>query len=280
MNRIYFFLVIISFCWSIKGFTQTISTPLLKDFIPNGRVIELTFAPEYEGLYFMLATYNGPNDTAFKGFFARSGTHCYELRDLDNWNGKINFLVTDQPINYFKNIQLIRPSFINELDLFLAPDRLTPKTINLLGDITLFSYPFSYALVTVFVFNFICIWLIQKKGIFLPLLISGLITFFLMDIRMIIKHWQDYQTTEKTYPYLDTVASPLPFLEKAKPILKEGTWTFRDKFKVEYYKLFIKYKLADIPFVIHLKKDTYIITEKPKPNQKILCQKNGFFLVK
>jgi len=63
------------------------------------------------------------------------------------------------------------------------------------------------------------------------IIISGLVTFCLMDIRIIIKHYQDFQTTENDYPYIDTIAFPLAFIEKAKPFIEGDLGHFKDNSK-------------------------------------------------
>jgi len=63
-----------SFCWSTIGTTQTIRTNLLKDFRSKGKVMEITFTPEYEGLPFTIATYKAPKNITFK-FFLQEKEH-------------------------------------------------------------------------------------------------------------------------------------------------------------------------------------------------------------
>ncbi len=276
MRVIYIYLLLI--VSTPSSFGQDLKTILLQDIQPKGKVLELTFAPEYDGMFFAIGAYREPNNLTFNEFFARAGTHHYEMRHLTNWNGTIDYIVTDAPEESFRKFRLVEPTILEEFDLLFSTDEFSPMTVNFLREVRLFSYPFTIILIIFNIFLFIILWLLKRSNILKPLLISCIVTFILMDVKNMTRHLQIIDSTEKTYPYLPATQIPHSFLETATPLLKEGPWTFQGRFTIDFYRLIIKHRLANIPYINNPIKGTYIITEKPSSTQKVLFVENGIYL--
>lgn len=127
---------------------------------------------------------------------------------------------------------------------------------------------------------------LSKKTLVIAAFISMLLGSIFFDLtNTMVAHYDIYQETEQKYPYVDAIAGTQKFIEKARPYIENGRWTFQGKVQDEYQKLYMKYKLADIQYIPERSKriptDTYIISfQQPKANQEVLVEEGPYYLIK
>lgn len=283
MNKNYFIIFLLS-CWlplNLSG--QQLDNLLLSNQQVNKQTLELTITPEFDNAYFVVGIVKGEKVIS-KYFFARVGRHLYELRNLPEWSGKIDYVATNLPRSAISKSRLVQPNMLDEFDIFLETEPLSPKTINFQKPIFFLGYPFTITLLIVFFISSIVFYFFRKEHILLASFIGLLIASIFMDLRSQFEHKQIIQYVERTYPYIEPITLTQKFIQKIDPIIGLNHWTFQGKFTEEYYKLFIKYKLSDRYYVQNTRKKlplgTFIITEQPKNGQDILIQEASLYLVK
>ena len=249
---------------------QDLDNVLLTNFDTKNKVVELSIINTYDSFQFTIATYDSKTKVlSSEKYFARSGKHYYEMRHLEGWNGKVDFLVTDIPKAAIRSIKLVNPNISQSVDLFLDKKPLTPGTVNFCSPIRLFSLPFNYFLLGLASFIFLLVFYIKKVNLFFALSISCFSMFMLNDTRHIIEHWQIFKIAEENGSMsVPAVAFPQQFIDLAKPIIGNSAWTIKGKLDDETHKIFIKYRLANAAFVRRPKPGTYVITREDNSHEK------------
>jgi len=280
------YLLLLGCLFSVSLFSQSNNTLLFQNSEVDNKVLNLNIASNYNDTYFIIALVKDNTVIGQTENYAKAGSHSYDLRVLKGPNSRVDYIATTLPKDAILKKELVIPDFLEEVDILFAKKVFSPRTINFTASKRFLGYNFT--LFTVVGVCLICILLyfLFKKSFLKTVLISVLIGTFLIDTTTIMGQWNIYQQTENKYPYLDPVVHTQKFLEQVRPIIQQGSWTFRGKIRDEYQKLFMKYSLAEINFIplgiTKIPKGTYIITEEqPKENQSVIIAKEGqlFFLL-
>jgi len=262
---------------------QKLSTVLFANIEANNQVLELDIPATYDGTYLLLGVVKNDQVSA-ANFVVRGGKHVYDLRQIPEWNGSIDYLATNLPKRTFISQRLIKPSMGSEWDMFMEVESLSPRTVNFTKPKTLFGFNFTIILSVVAILFSIIGYFILKLSLPFALLGGVILSFILMDARFMLDRWRIVDKVESTFPYVEPLTFAQQFIEKAKPLIGNNTWSFQGDFKDDYFRMFFQYSMADIPYKLNWRNNasagTFIITEKPVENQKILLQENGFYLVK
>jgi len=262
---------------------QNITNVLFQNFDANNQILELDLDIRYGK---MPATFGVAKKGKAKAIYltALDGKHYYDVRQIDGWDGRIDYLATSIPKEFIKSSRLKKSSIGAELDILMNnTEMFSPKIVNFISPRSFGGYPFTIVLVLLSCLLGIAIKFLFKQSLFKAFFIAILFSVVLMDGRSMLDHWSIYTDTEKKYPYVNPISIVQDFVRDVRPIIQSGAWTFQGGMGDEYYKLYMRYALADIPFKARKKKNgqnIFIITRKPKGNQKILLKNGAFFLVK
>ena len=218
----------------------------------------------------------------YKTFYGRKGVHYYDLRLLEQWEGKVDYLVTSLDKNIIRGHGLVESSIKNELDVLLDKEEFTLSTLNLVRLKTFFGYSMTALLFILALFFSIFFYFLKRK-IISAIFLSILIVTIIEDNRIMIDHFRIVQQIEEDDLQINPTFFIAPFAEEAKPLIN-GKWTYLGNLQVEYFKLFLRYEFSDIPFIREsvqpIPKGTFIVTtQKPTGNQKTLLQKGQFYLL-
>ena len=275
------FLYICCSCW-IVSIGQNLQTVLLQNFQAGDQLVELNINLQSDNIPYVFGLVkNGQVEPL--ALNVRNGRHYYDFRDLNWWNGNVEYLMTNLPKEAIISSRLSNPTIRSEFDVLMYTEAFSPKIVNFATPKQIRGVNFSIVLFLLAVVLILLFKFLFKKSFITAGCIGVLAAVMLMDIRNIVDHWQIYTDTERNHPYVEPLASVQDFVAKVRPFLKGNIWTFQGGMGDEYYKLYINYALADLPFQVNLnrKRDqsSLKITRKPKQNQKILVEDKGFYLV-
>lgn len=264
---------------------QQANNVLLTNVDVSGQLLELDITANMAGTYFAVGAVKN-KEYYSNNFLAREGKHFYDLRDIPQWNGVAEYVITTLPKSTVKSSRLSPPSLASAWDLFMVLDPFSPRTVNFSQAKPLFGLKFSYVLFLIGAIGGLLSFFVFKRSLVTALLVGALLSFVCMDARYMVDRWGVVQQAEKNYPYTPPLTIPQRFVEKAIPIIGPGTWAFQGKFSDDYFKLFFQYSFADIPYHLNWREavndaptGTFIVTEKPTAGQKVLLQEGNFYLV-
>lgn len=272
-------------CCVFKGNTQQLNNLLFSNVDADNQVLELDISASYTGTPFYVGIVRNGQVYAAT-FIAREGMHVYDLRQINEWTGLIEHVATSIPKTALNSNRLIRPGLLENWDLFMDVEGFSPKTVNFVQSKSIFGVNFTYLLCVFAVIFSLLGFFLFKKTLLSAILTGIVVAFILMDVRYMVDRWRIVDTVEQNYPYVQPLTIPQKFINKVKPIIGSNMWAFQGAFTDDYFKLFFQYSLADIPYHLNWRNDvnnaptgTYIITEKPFSDQKILVQEGNFYLV-
>lgn len=281
----FFFLLSSYFCDSLELSAQQANNVLLTNVDVSGQLLELDIRANMAGTYFVVGAVKN-NQYYSNNFLARKGKHFYDLRSIPEWHGRAEYVITTLPKSAVKSSRLSPPGLASSWDMFMTLDPFSPRTVNFSSPKYLFGLKFSYLLLLIAALGTLLSFFVLKKSLLVAFVIGLLLSFVCMDVRYMVDRWRIVNTVEQNYPYVQPLNVPQQFINKVKPIIGSNTWAFQGAFTDDYFKLFFQYSLADIPYHLNWRKDvnnaatgTYIITEKPFSDQKILVQEGNFYLV-
>lgn len=269
--------------YSIFSFSQEAQNVMFADFMAGKKVLKLEIQSDIDYPFMVLGVVK--DEIVYSvDFNARQGVHYYDLRFLDQWEGKIDFLVTNLDKRTIRRSALVEPNIREEVDILLDRELFSARSVNLTKLKTFLGYPLTQVAFILAIFLVIGFYYLGKKTLPIAIFTSFLLTTILLDTRIIFQHFRAIQQVEDKYPYIDPTVEVQRFLEAIRPIIKDGEWTFQRVLVDEYLYLFLKNNLADIPF---LRDDleqypvgTFIITVlPPRADQKIILARNGFNLL-
>ena len=230
-------------CFQIL-FAQRTRTVLFSNVEAGAQVVEIDFSEKMKGRIFTLSIVkNGAVNSL--NFVARSGKHYYDLSGLNNWTGQIDKIYTNLPEQLVSKRKLVNSSLFTVLDAFLVPSTLSLRTVNFLERRTLLGYPFTIVLLSIVITVGIFLLFVLKTKVITAFFLSLLLTFILSDAREVFDRWEIRNQVENTYPLISPKSYVQDFIKEILPIMDGGAWTFRGKFKDEYFKICLKYQLAD-----------------------------------
>ena len=279
----FFLLCLLGLIFNLNSTAQKLENLLFSNQNVDKKLLELTVSPQFDNQYFLIGIVKN-NQVFPKEFYAKKGTHLYDLRDLPNWEGRVDHIATTLPRVAIQNNRLRTPSILEELKLVAVGEQFSPKIINFQKPRILFGYPLAISLLIILMIIGLLSYFISKQSLLLSAFIGFIIASLFFDMKNIFVHKEIIEHTEQTFPYIAPLTIPQKFLQQVYPIIGAGFWTFQGNISEEYYKLFIKYELTDRYYVPNtgklLPKNTYIITGRPKQNQKVLVQEGNLYLAK
>lgn len=276
------FYFLLSMTYSLLG--QQITNMLFSNFDADRQLIKLDIRSHQEGTYFILGIVKNNQIIGSSSFFARQGSHHYDLRSLPEWSGKIDYLVTTLPVEAISKKKLVNSSLVAEWDIFLASDRFTSKLVNFINPKIFGGWPFTYILLFVAFISTLLLIFVIKKQVVIAVFIGILIATIFMDVRQIADHFSIKRDIQRNNFQIAPIDVAEKFIEKARPLITNA-WTFEGEFTDEYHKLYFQYALADIQYTWNLQNfelptGTFIITQNPAQDQEIILQESGFYLAK
>lgn len=278
-----YLMLLLMLCYS-TSFSNSLDIVLSQDFESNGKVLRLNVHPMFEGTPFVIGIVKGNTLAGYAHYVAQKGQNVYDLRRIPAYQGHIEYLVTNLPSEAFSSVGL-RPAGIgDEFDMLLYKDAFTPRIINLAPSRYFMGIPLGVLGLVLTGGLFLVAKLLSKKATIILATAACLIGVTAYDLLTIKGQMDVYQNVETKYPYLLPIATTQQFLQEAAPHIKQGSWTFQGRFPDEYHKLYMKYYLADFPFIgksmEKIPIGTYIITPEPaNTQQKNLVMGTPFNLI-
>src|SRR5262245_2981427 len=107
------FLVI--FCLPLGVLAEDMAYVVAADFSAEGKVLELDVPPEIDGMRIFFIFENSYSEKSLQLVVVRGGRHCYEVRQLPEWHGKIKYVaVSAQGVQG----RVKEPTFGDNMDMF------------------------------------------------------------------------------------------------------------------------------------------------------------------
>jgi len=206
---------------------QNLTNVLFQNFDANNQILELDLDIRYGKMPKAKAIY----------LTALDGKHYYDVRQIDGWDGRIDYLATSIPKEFIKSSRLKKSSIGAELDILMNnTEMFSPKIVNFISPRSFGGYPFTIVLVLLSCLLGIAIKFLFKQSLFKAFFIAILFSVVLMDGRSMLDHWSIYTDTEKKYPYVNPISIVQDFVRDVRPIIQSGAWTFQGGMGDEYYK--------------------------------------------
>jgi hypothetical protein len=219
------------------------------DFPIDDKVVRLNLP--YEGIKFKILWQTLEGKIHDKDLVSRKGVHAYEMRDNPAWTRTPAVVaVYDIPVI---SGEIKIPAFEDELDMFLAPELLTPKTVNSLYGHTFLSGSWNRILILLMLFSSFILYVWKRKNPVVMLFIGFVIAWGVMDIRTMYDHFCIADRIEDN-----------AYINLTKHINKEGerlgkeigNWKWTQKNLPWPERNLIPYMLADHKYAGHYKPNT------------------------
>jgi hypothetical protein len=238
------------------------------NFTADNKVLELTVPPESDGERFVVV-WNSGTDQSLTWQVARAGTHAYEMRHVPKWKGPVDVVATTLQITG----RVKEPQFSDEIDMFLAPERITAATVNGLMGHTFWGIHWEVVLLIILVISAFCIAAFKKKRLAVALVLGFVISAAVMDARAT---YDDAVIISKGR----AATGVEMFSDRAAEIIHKGTWGSAPP--DAGLGSFLRYRLAEIPFVPEGsgKQPDFWITTNPNEGQVVLQFANYYLLKK
>ena len=212
-------------------------------------------------------------------FHARAGTHCYEMRNLPHWEGQIRAAgATLQGIS----ARLKTPTWFDEIDMFLDPERISIGTMNVLSGHTLFGWSWNSVLLLVLLLSALYFGAFKRETVVLSLVFGFFVSWGLMDLRTIYDHAVIIYKMEAYDQGMYPIKELKVFVDRAAEIIGSSTWGGGLDGVMGH---FVRYRLAEKQYVPvdSDKSPEFWITlnpkQSPKPGQ-IVWQHDGYTLLR
>ncbi|MBF0289575.1 MAG: hypothetical protein HQM14_17315 [SAR324 cluster bacterium] len=255
-----------------------ISNILATNVNADNAIIELNLPMELDGrVYVFLVWVTSEGKQAYLTHVAKGGKQLYEMRHHPEWRGPLKLVATN--VNEARG-SVRQATFLDEIELFLVPERLMPATINMLNKNTLFMWSWNHILLVVLAISALIFFIITKKHIVMALVFGFVIAWSMMDLRKMYDHFMIAQHIESQQITVPKVLEDLKvFLHRAGDIIGPNSWKTEDLGVL--FRHFAEYKLAEheyLPYESPTPPD-FIITSKPK-NREVAWEYKGYYLVK
>jgi hypothetical protein len=248
--------------------------PIASDFSGRGLVVELDFPEKDAGMYFY-AVYLVAAGQGNIPMQARAGRHCYEMRNLDRWEGPVRLVGITVP-----NIpgRLKKPTFSDEIDMYLQPALITPSTVNVVDNHGLFGWPENIFLAVLAFLSASGFLLLKKTKVTQSAVLGFLVAWGAMSLHRVYGHIGVVSTMETHKPGLFGITSLTEFVDRAYGLIGNETW--EDDLD-GFYRSYLHYRLAQQQYVPKNSGSAaaFRITRNPEGG-RILLQNAEYYLVK
>ncbi len=195
----------------------------------------------------------------------RSGRHCYEVRHRPEWEGQIEAvaITLDGVAGRVK-----APTLRDEVDMFLAPERITPSTVNALIGHTLFVWRWEVIVLLIAMGGGLFLFL-RKARMALALVWGFLIAWGVMDLRAVYDHAATVFEMEAHHPDAPPLTRAKVFADRAEAMIGGATWSHEPLTGV--VNSYVRYRLAEHPLVAidASPPSTFLITQQPKEGRLV-----------
>ena len=248
--------------------------PIASNFSGKGMVVELDFPEKDAGRYFY-AVYLIADGQGNVPMQARAGRHCYEMRNLNRWEGPVRLVGITVP-----NIpgRLKKPTFSDEIDMYFEPAVITPSIVNVVEDHRLFGWPENILLAAVAVISALAFLLLKKTPVTQSAVLGFLVAWSVMSLHRVYGHIAIISITETHKPGLFGVTDLKEFIDRATALIGNETW--EDDLD-GFYRSYLHYRLAQHQYVPKNSgaAAAFRITRNPGGG-KVLLQNAEYYLVK
>ena len=263
-------------CSSVCCFAEDITAEgVAVNFSADGEVLELDVPHELDGVSFYIVwnTTAGQYRTTATAW---AGRHCYELRNIPEWKGSIDVLAITLP-DIPRRVK--RPTFADEMDMFLAPERLTPALINSLVGHTLFAWPWTTVLMALIPFLALGFAVIRKKPLVQSFALAALASWVLADLRAAYDHAWVVYNLESNELGMFPLAAVQGFADRAADVIGDSAW--RSEPLDGVYGNFLDYRLAEHPYLPaqDSKEPDFWITRNPG-SERVVLEYLGYSLIR
>jgi hypothetical protein len=222
--------------WPMMAQAQNIQAyAIASKFSATDKVLELTIPAELDGERFVIVWTSGA-DQSLALRVARAGTHSYEMRHLPKWTGSVDVVATNLQVTG----RVKTPTFSDEIDMFLEPERITPSTVNGVMVHTLFGMDWHVVLLVVFAASGLFIALFKKKRPAVALTLGFVVAWAAMDAR---STYDDAVIITKGH----RATGVQMFSDRAAEIIGHGTWGAASLDAT--IEPFLRYRLAETPYI-------------------------------
>ncbi len=260
---------------SVSAGDVTLLEPLATNFSAHNKVIELSIPIEMDEKPFAIIWNRADGRQIIVWLTALEGIHVYDMRNYDGWGGHI--------IGAATNLKGVRGSvreatLLDEIDIFLAPERIIMSTINLLQGHTLFRLSWDNILLFIFCLLLLSFYLATKK-----LVVSAVFGFSIVwgifDTRNIYDHLMIINKIERRKLVMPPMTESKIFADRASKIIGDKSWA--QETLDGGLNNFIKYRLAEHPYACSSLQEppAFIITQQPK-DREIVLEYGSYYLVK
>lgn len=259
--------MLLAFCLGPRASAQELraTNVLSRSFDSGGNVVELDVPEGLDGKGFGIVWVAADGTRGGTWHVARGGRHCYEVRDHPEWEGRIQLVaVTLDGVPG----RTRRPTFRDELDIFLDPNRIRPSTVNFLAGHTLFGRRWE-ALLLALTFGAGVVLTVCRRQTTTSLVWSFMIAWGAMDLRSTWDHLAAVLEVEARNLDLPPLMSARPFVDRAAEIVGGDTWSVEPLTGV--VQSYVRYRLAEKPFVPleAAAKSVFLITQQPGEGQLV-----------
>jgi hypothetical protein len=155
------------------------------DKMVQGKVLRLDIPADLDGLKFTIAWGSEDGGFSARSHVTRAGSHAYEMRDLPDWGGWAGVIATN--LSGVRG-EVVTPSFADEVDMFLAPERCFKNTIHAVYGHTLFGIGWNIILLGCSGLATVVIRLSTKRTMLQAMVLGFMIAWALQDVRTAYDH--------------------------------------------------------------------------------------------
>jgi len=246
------------------------------NFSATGKVLELDMPLEVDGMRISIAVENSQSQGSINLVVARAGKHCYETRHIPEWHGIMKY-VAMTPLRGAVG-RLKEPTFADNVDMFLEPERITPATSNLLIQHRIFARSWTMCLFVIFFVSAIFFRVFLKKPTMSALVLGFLVAWVLLDLRIMFDHAIIFYSEERFHKGMPPLTDIKLFSDRAAGIIGRSTWGHGS---LDGYEKFLEYRLAEHPYAISGsdRQPVFWVTQDPAEGS-IIIQHGKYYLVK
>ncbi len=260
----------------------SINHPIASNFSAAGTVLELNVPAQYNGSSLLIGWVNTQGQQSAIETSLQSGKHLVELRNNPLWQGTIQTLAISLP-GITGTVK--KPSFGDEISLFLNPDLQTPRSINFINGYSLFSVKWSYILYGILFLLIPVFYFLQKMTFLKAILLSFLVAWVLFDLRNVANHVAVQQNIRANDFQIAPFVGMQTLIDKADQNIGEASWS--QEALPGVYHSYTQYNLAEKSYIRFRKKPRlqdkkgiqYILTQDPK-NRQVVDSHAGIAIVK
>jgi hypothetical protein len=194
--------------------------PVATNFDAQGRVLELDFPPEADGMPFFVVwrTKGGQFNVPMQ---ARGGRHCYEMRNRTFWEGRVTSVLISVP---GVPGRVKEPTFPDEADMFMETEHIVPATVNLVRGHPVFGRSANDCLLALLAVSAFCFARFRKMPVQLAIVSGFLVAWGLSALITVYDHVAIVRTMERRGGGMFPLADVAVFADRASEMIGRASW--------------------------------------------------------